>query len=133
MNSNPTVPTAVKTPHSHELEWPPHLRPFDPWDLEIQADPYAHYTWMLEHVPVLRPRRGAAVKWLPERKVKGIRGLITEQPPKAGLPYTALEGPAQTMDGRGAKIGGRLTRWDSSITIPTWVEGTAYGLVDCIA
>ena len=57
------VPTAVKTPYSHELEWPPHLRPFDPWDLEILADPYAHYIWMLEHAPVLRTRTAAGEAW----------------------------------------------------------------------
>lgn len=54
---------AVTTPYSHELNWPAHLRPFDPWDPEIQADPYAHYTWMREHAPVLRTKTAAGDAW----------------------------------------------------------------------
>ena len=57
------VSTAVNTPYSHELKWPPHLRPFDPWDPEIQTDPWAHYTWMLEHAPVLRTQTAAGDAW----------------------------------------------------------------------
>ncbi len=41
-------------PWSHDLDWPSHLPPFDPFDPAIQTDPYPHYDWMLEHAPVLR-------------------------------------------------------------------------------
>ncbi len=41
-------------PWSQDLDWPSHLPPFDPFDPAIQADPYPHYKWMLEHAPVLR-------------------------------------------------------------------------------
>ncbi len=41
-------------PWSQDLDWPSHLKPFDPFDHGIQADPYPHYDWMLEHAPVLR-------------------------------------------------------------------------------
>ena len=44
----------TEPPWSQELDWPDHLPPFDPFDIGIQADPYPHYDWMLEHAPVLR-------------------------------------------------------------------------------
>ena len=44
----------IEAPWSHELDWPNTLQPFDPFDTGIQADPYPHYAWMLEHAPVLR-------------------------------------------------------------------------------
>ena len=46
--------TAGEPPWSHDLPWPVGLKPFDPFDVDIQADPYAHYRWMREHAPVLR-------------------------------------------------------------------------------
>jgi cytochrome P450 len=49
--------------YSHELDWPPHLRPFDPWDRDIQEDPYAHYTWMRDHAPLLKARTPAGDAW----------------------------------------------------------------------
>jgi len=51
------------TRFSHELNWPPDLRPFDPWDPAIQTDPFAHYAWMREHAPVLRTRTPAGDAW----------------------------------------------------------------------
>ncbi len=44
----------TEPPWSQDLDWPSHLPPFDPFDTAIQADPYPHYDWMLEHAPVLR-------------------------------------------------------------------------------
>lgn len=41
-------------PHSSELDWPEGLTPFDPFDTEIQADPYRHYAWMRDNAPVVR-------------------------------------------------------------------------------
>lgn len=43
-----------EAPWSSQLDWPSDLKPFDPFDTEIQADPYAHYRWMRENAPVLR-------------------------------------------------------------------------------
>jgi cytochrome P450 len=54
-------------PYSHELNWPPHLRPFDPLDEEIQADPYPHYAWMRENAPVLRTKTTSGDVWLVSR------------------------------------------------------------------
>ncbi len=62
-----TLSAAQETPYSHELAWPPHLRPFDPWDESIKADPYAHYAWMHEHAPVLRARTPAGDAWFLSR------------------------------------------------------------------
>jgi cytochrome P450 len=49
--------------YSHELDWPAHLRPFDPWDEAIQADPYAHYTWMRDNAPILKARTPVGDAW----------------------------------------------------------------------
>ena len=58
MQNNIVLPTVenpgVQAPLSHELNWPPSLRPFDFDDFEIQTDPVAHQAWMREHAPVLR-------------------------------------------------------------------------------
>ncbi len=60
--------TALATaPYSHELNWPPHLRPFDLWDESIKADPYAHYDWMRAHAPVLRVRTPTGDAWFLSR------------------------------------------------------------------
>ena len=50
----------MQPPWSQDLDWPDHLPPFDPFDIAIQADPYPHYAWMLEHAPVLRAGPPAA-------------------------------------------------------------------------
>ena len=41
-------------PWSTDLDWPSALTPFDPFDTDIQSDPYAHYAWLREHAPVIR-------------------------------------------------------------------------------
>lgn len=43
-----------EAPWSTDLDWPADLMPFDPFDTQIQSDPYAHYTWMREYAPVIR-------------------------------------------------------------------------------
>lgn len=45
---------APDPPWSEDLPWPHDLKPFDPFDTEIQASPYAHYRWMRANAPVLR-------------------------------------------------------------------------------
>lgn len=45
---------ALTVPWSHELDWPSDLKPFDPFDTGIQADPYRHYAWMRANAPFLK-------------------------------------------------------------------------------
>ena len=44
----------IDAPHSSELDWPEGMTPFDPFDTQIQADPYPHYAWMRANAPVVR-------------------------------------------------------------------------------
>jgi cytochrome P450 len=60
-------PSGIEAPLSHELNWPPPLRPFDFDDFEIQAAPFAHYAWMRRHAPVLRVRTPRHVLYLLSR------------------------------------------------------------------
>lgn len=55
------------TPYSHELDWPSHLIPFDPWNEAIKENPFPHYAWMLEHAPVLRARTAFGDSWVLSR------------------------------------------------------------------
>ncbi len=57
----------VKTPYPHDLAWPAHLRPFDPLDHAIQADPFPYYPWMREHAPVLRTTTTLGDAWFLSR------------------------------------------------------------------
>ncbi len=50
----PSVAILPDPPWSQELAWPAGVAPFDPFDIDIQADPFPHYRWMREHAPVLR-------------------------------------------------------------------------------
>ena len=44
----------TEAPWSADLDWPSNLSPFDPFDTDIQRDPYAHYAWLRDHAPVIR-------------------------------------------------------------------------------
>jgi len=57
----------LTTPYPQDLVWPAHLRPFDPLDHSIQADPFPYYEWMREHAPVLRTRTSLGEAWFLSR------------------------------------------------------------------
>jgi cytochrome P450 len=61
------MPNSVATPYPEDLVWPAHLRPFDPLDHTIQADPYPYYEWMREHAPVLRTKTSLGEAWFLSR------------------------------------------------------------------
>jgi cytochrome P450 len=61
------MPNSVATPYPEDLVWPAHLRPFDPLDHTIQADPYPYYEWMREHAPVLRTKTSIGEAWFLSR------------------------------------------------------------------
>src|SRR5271167_4292006 len=54
-------------PYPQDLVWPAHLRPFDPLDHSIQADPFPYYKWMREHAPVLRTKTSLGEAWFLSR------------------------------------------------------------------
>ena len=62
-----TTATAGLPPYSHELDWPEGLEPFKVVDDGSQADPYAHYHWMLRNAPVLRAATPASDVWFISR------------------------------------------------------------------
>ena len=65
----------ISAPCSHDLDWPDHLKPFDPFDTTIQADPYQHYDWMLEHAPVLQAGPAARPFVFVSRHAEVVAGL----------------------------------------------------------
>lgn len=62
-------------PWSDTLPWPDDLPPFDPFDPQIQADPYRHYAWMRTHAPVLRAGRRDAPLYCVARYDDVLAGL----------------------------------------------------------
>lgn len=54
-------------PWSTDLDWPADLKPFDPFDTQIQSDPYAHYAWLREHAPVVRGGQADAPLYIVSR------------------------------------------------------------------
>ena len=78
-------------PRSQDLPWPADLRPFDPFDRVIQADPYAHYAWMREHAPVIRAGNPDAPLYIVSRFSDVTQGLrdaaaFSSRPPSAVVP-----------------------------------------------
>ena len=57
----------LDTPWSTDLDWPAGLKPFDPFDTQIQSDPYAHYAWLREHAPVVRGGQADAPLYIVSR------------------------------------------------------------------
>lgn len=61
------MPEPITTPYPEDLAWPAHLRPFDPFDHSIQANPYPYYEWMRLHAPILKTRTPAGDAWFLSR------------------------------------------------------------------
>ena len=57
----------AEAPWASDLEWPPNLSPFDPFDTDIQRDPYAHYAWLRDHAPVIRAGQREAPLYIVSR------------------------------------------------------------------
>ena len=55
--------SSINTPYAEDLAWPAHLRPFDPLDHGIQADPFPYYEWMRAQAPVLKTRTALGEAW----------------------------------------------------------------------
>ena len=57
----------TEAPWSTDLQWPAELTPFDPFNIEIQRDPYAHYAWLRDHAPVIRAGQREAPLYIVSR------------------------------------------------------------------
>ncbi|KQM54467.1 hypothetical protein ASE69_18385 [Sphingomonas sp. Leaf208] len=57
----------TEAPWSTDLHWPAELTPFDPFDTDIQRDPYAHYAWLRDHAPVIRAGQREAPLYIVSR------------------------------------------------------------------
>ena len=61
--NNHPMSDPIRTPYPEDIVWPSHLRPFDPLDHSIQANPYPYYEWMRVHAPILRTKTPLGDAW----------------------------------------------------------------------
>lgn len=65
----------LDVPWSGDLNWPADLTPFDPFDTQIQSDPYRHYAWLREHAAVVKAGDPAAPLYIVPRFADVTAGL----------------------------------------------------------